>query len=234
MLHTVDHAEALREMSVEKYLLGELRGGARDAFEEHLFECSLCAADLKSSVTFAEAAQEELAKPQWNRVAAREKSAGWLDRLLRPQWMAPALAACLLLAGYQSLFTVPALRQQLAQEQSPRVLNSFTLASGAMRGVEVKKVTAPANGAFLLSVDLLPAAGVTSYQCTLYSPSGAKVWQGAAPVSPGAESIEISVPTASTGAGRNRLALQAVGPGGSSGGTLGSPTDYEFELEVEK
>ena len=42
----MDHRDALREMAVEKYLLGELTGESRDIFENHLFDCEQCAADL--------------------------------------------------------------------------------------------------------------------------------------------------------------------------------------------
>ena len=99
----MNHVDADREMSVEKYLLGELQGEARDRFEEHLFECQQCANDLKAAVLFAEAARDELATEVPVRVPVAEKKAGWFDWLLQPVWMAPALAACLFLLGYLSI-----------------------------------------------------------------------------------------------------------------------------------
>ena len=48
------HDEAQREMSVERYLLGELQGDARDEFEDHMFDCELCSADLQTGIAFTE------------------------------------------------------------------------------------------------------------------------------------------------------------------------------------
>ncbi|MGH9560390.1 MAG: anti-sigma factor family protein, partial [Terracidiphilus sp.] len=40
---TMNHTEAVEQMTVEQYLLGELDGSAREDFEEHLFNCPECA-----------------------------------------------------------------------------------------------------------------------------------------------------------------------------------------------
>ncbi len=42
----MDHSEATRTMASEKYLLDELSDEARDSFEEHFFDCRVCAADV--------------------------------------------------------------------------------------------------------------------------------------------------------------------------------------------
>src|SRR3954462_2654256 len=67
---SMNHQDALREMSVERYLLGELTGESRDIFEEHLFDCQQCTADLKSGVTLLEGARTELATPSPARASA--------------------------------------------------------------------------------------------------------------------------------------------------------------------
>ena len=50
----MNHNEAVREQAVERYLLGELPEDARARFEEHFFDCALCAADLKDGAVFVD------------------------------------------------------------------------------------------------------------------------------------------------------------------------------------
>ncbi len=54
----MNHQDALQEMAVERYLLGELSGAALDRFEEHLFECPQCATDVRAGATFIDAARD--------------------------------------------------------------------------------------------------------------------------------------------------------------------------------
>ena len=42
----MDHSEAQQSHAVERYLLNEMTGGERDGFEEHYFDCRLCAEDV--------------------------------------------------------------------------------------------------------------------------------------------------------------------------------------------
>jgi hypothetical protein len=48
----MDHAEAVRKLAVERYLLGELRGLAREEFEEHFFGCPECVEALEMGIGF--------------------------------------------------------------------------------------------------------------------------------------------------------------------------------------
>jgi anti-sigma factor RsiW len=44
---TVDHQSALNRSLTELYVLGELDAAEAAAFEEHFFECPLCAEDVR-------------------------------------------------------------------------------------------------------------------------------------------------------------------------------------------
>src|ERR1051325_365504 len=46
----MDHSEAQQSHAVERYLLNEMTGGERDGFEEHFFDCRLCAEDVTDGV----------------------------------------------------------------------------------------------------------------------------------------------------------------------------------------
>lgn len=208
------HEDAIREMAVEKYLLGELTGDSRNVFEEHLFECQVCTADLDSGVTLLEGMRRELA------VSLREGTANgrtsFLPAWLSPVWLLPALAACLAVIVYQSTVALPGMRRQLAEVNTPAVLNTLVLASGQARGAELPKVTAPRGGSFLLAVDIPASADYVSYVCTLSAPGGSVVWTGKVTAEQARDAVQIQVPSAITKPGENMLVVQGVrgdGPG---------------------
>ena len=63
----MNHDDAIREQTVERYLLGELPEDARALFEEHFFDCALCASDLKNGAVFIDALRanpQPVASPQ--------------------------------------------------------------------------------------------------------------------------------------------------------------------------
>src|ERR1700756_131192 len=51
-MHTTDHEEAIKNMLVERYLLGELSESERDAFEAHFFDCPICFEQIKCGTEF--------------------------------------------------------------------------------------------------------------------------------------------------------------------------------------
>jgi hypothetical protein len=224
----MNHQDALREMSAERYLLGELTGEPRELFEDHLFDCPLCAADVTSGVTFLQGARAELSAP------AKAKAPSRVQRLLSPMWLAPALAASLLAVVYQSAFVEPALKQQLAQADSPAIVSNLVLTGGATRGGSALHVSAPAHGSFLLSVDIPAQSTYSAYVCSLYSPSGALVWHGSVTPQQANDTVLIRVPAAVTSAGENALLVQGVRQGDASGAKLDDLARHTFLLELSK
>jgi hypothetical protein len=210
----MNHEDAIREMAVEKYLLGELTGKSRNVFEEHLFECHLCTADLKSGVTLLEEMRRELvASPREGTVSARPS---FLPAWFSPVWMLPALIACLALVIYQSTVVVPGMRKELAEAKVPAVLNTLVLAGGQARGGEPPKVTAPKEGSFLLAVDIPASTDYASYLCLLYAPNGSMVWSGKVTADQAKDAVQIQIPSAITKPGENTLVVNGVrrdGPG---------------------
>src|ERR1700752_4714986 len=104
----MNHNEAICEQAVERYLLGELPEDARARFEEHFFDCALCAADLKDGTLFVDALRfdPQLAgSPQRSmHLVGKRNPLRWA----RP-WLVPALAACLLVIAYQNILVLPGL-----------------------------------------------------------------------------------------------------------------------------
>ena len=56
----MNHSEAVEQMASERYLLNELTPDARDAFEEHVFDCPECALDLRAGTLFVHEAKVQL------------------------------------------------------------------------------------------------------------------------------------------------------------------------------
>jgi len=220
-------------MAVEQYLLGELSGEARDRFEEHLFDCAACTSDLKAGATFMTSARGELAQRRSPATAPAKSSSRWTDWLLRPQLLVPALAACLLLVCFQNFVVLPQLHQQIAQSQTPDILNNIVLAGAVARGASTAEVAAPKHGAFLMSVDIPTESRFTSYRCTLYDPSGSVAWQGDVPPSQANDAVTIRVPVAKTAQGANVLVVQGLLPAQSPGDRLIELARYNFRLKLQ-
>ena len=226
----MNHQDAIRESSLAKYILGELSGKPRDTFEEHLFECEVCAEDLKSGVTFLEVSRDEL--PAIARQRA-EKPAGWFAGLLSPWWLVPALAASLMVTLYETAVVLPRERAEVAQAETPAILNSVVLGAGASRAEGVRQTSAPQGGSFQIVFDIPAQSDFTGYRCSLYSPSGSLVWQGAVTPQQAKDSVTVWIPTRATNAGLNSLRVEGLRPDGSAGDKFVELTKYQFLLQIK-
>jgi hypothetical protein len=108
----MDHHEAAKSHAVERYLLGELQGAEREAFEEHFFDCQECAEQARLGAMFQANARAVLRQePElFSPVPAR--------RLPWNFGYAASLAACAALAmvvGYQNLVQIPRIQRSTAE-----------------------------------------------------------------------------------------------------------------------
>jgi hypothetical protein len=99
----MDHARAVDTQAVEKYLIGDLKGAVLDEFEEHFFDCSICAEEVRTGVLLADnAAAEFECNPALKPEAAAEKQPGW-KKWFQFEWRQPAfvmpLVALVVVAG---------------------------------------------------------------------------------------------------------------------------------------
>src|SRR5437879_6460875 len=136
----MNHQEALRELAVERYLLGELSGASLDSFEEHLFECPECAADVTNGATFIDAARTELGFPEQVASPDVKSERRGTPRFLSPWVLVPALAACLFVMAFQRIVLQPRMELKVAQAQTPTVLNSLVLANARARGDSIPEI----------------------------------------------------------------------------------------------
>jgi hypothetical protein len=230
----MNHQDAVQEMAVERYLLGELTGASLDNFEEHLFECSECTADVKSGATFIDAARTELGSPRRVTAPRVESARRWTSWFTSPWILGPALAACLLVLSFQTFVLQPHMKLEVARAQTPAVLNPLVLANAGARGDSIPEITAPEHGSFVISLDVPTARGFSSYRCSLHAPDGSMLWQTTISPEQARDALLINMPTDKTKEGLNILLVQGLSTGSSSSGTLEDLAKYKFQLKVQK
>ena len=224
----MNHDQAIREQAVERYLLGELPEDVCARFEEHFFDCAICASDLKNGAMFVDALRadpQSTGSPQRHiHLVAKRPPAAWL----RP-WLVPALAASLLVVAYQNILVLPAMRRVVAVAQAPEVMNNVILATISARGSDVPKLLAPAHGSFLISVDIPSKAEYASYLCLLYNSSGKQLWQMPITAQQAENAVSLWVPTDKAAGGTNELRVLGIPPTGGSPVEVGR---YRFTLQI--
>jgi hypothetical protein len=228
----MDHQEAIQSTAVEKYLLSEMSPPERDAFEEHYFDCPECAADLRATAAFLDAAKQELkaapaAMPELEAAKKPHSVLQW-----KPVLAWTALAASLLVSAYQNIVVYPPLTREVAQLKAPKILPSLSLVSGNSRGGETPSIAMSKGQPFLLLIDIPTQDRFLSYTCSLYSPSGVPVWHIQVSAQEAKDTVSIRVPAIEKVAGTYTLLVQ----GDSDRASAGPPVDlahYHFALKVQ-
>jgi hypothetical protein len=212
----------------EAYVLGELSGTERAAFEAHYFDCPICAADVQAAMAVADGARA-LAPARTRTLEivpvlpAPEPRAsvnlGRRDRTLAHgswPWSARVLAtgATLVaaLAAAQALVIVPRLRGELALRDRPQAVNATSLAP-ATRGQPPQLALRPQDRSFAVAVGV--SAG--PHRVRLVGPNGpanvAVPWF-AVPSPRSGEPLELMFPRAGLLPGRYLLEVSTEVGGG--------------------
>jgi anti-sigma factor RsiW len=213
------HGEAVKQMAVERYLLGELTADSRDAFEEHAFDCHECALDLRAGAAFVDEAKIQLpglASPSRQAAAApraEEKKKQWFP-WLSPAFAVPAFAALLVLIGYQNMAVIPGLRSAAAQ---PEVLPWSSIHMGTRSAAPIPVAADRKQGVVLL-VDLPQQGGYVSYTFELYDSAGKREWKSAVatPAESSNGTLSLLIPGQALHQGAYTLAISGILPSGAT------------------
>lgn len=173
------HQEAVDTLAVERYLLDEMSEEDRQTYEEHYFECETCADDLRVATAMLQGAKEGFASSAAGRVVSiaadrsADRTTAWYRSAALP-WAAAATLA--VVAGYESLWVVPSLRQST----SPLVLTPQPLRPQS-RGAETVIPIDAQGGPTTLAIEVNepPQAGEVTYD--LSSTDGRHIVSGRAP-----------------------------------------------------
>src|ERR1700761_8251641 len=171
----MNHTEAIEQLAAERYLLDELAPHAREAFEEHFFDCQECALDMRAGALLVHTTKSEF-PPIPSPVAVpdralKPRSASWLF-WLRPAFAMPAFAALLAIVVFQNTVTFPALREATTQ---PRLL-ALNHLRPATRGADLPTISADRVHGAALQVDLSNETAVHSYSVDLLDAQEKRVW----------------------------------------------------------
>jgi hypothetical protein len=158
------HQQALDGLASERYLLDEMTEVERFEFEEHYFDCAECAEEVRLGDMIRQEARRVgppvAANPQATRPAVVLTSVKWWRR---PMVVVPwAVAATLaMMVGYQSLVTVPGLRDAVGPQSIEPVM-----LRGATRGAATTVTIVPGQRFVALSADLMtpPQSSSLAYQ----------------------------------------------------------------------
>lgn len=192
----MDHAEAIRLQAAVKYVLGELPEPLRDEYEEHYFDCAICAVDVKAAATFMDGARETLRQIEREESRARVAvpSRPRLFAWFRPAVAFPAFAALLLLVGYESFVIMPRMKDS-NPTVTAQVSNSVSLLRGNARGADAVKVEIrPTEGISLTDIDIPPSPSFDGYVARLVDASGKSLFQLKVSGDQAKNSVVFSVP----------------------------------------
>jgi hypothetical protein len=212
----MNHIEAVSSGAVERYLLGQLSATESEEFEQHFFDCSECASELRAGAIFEENARSvfldgdseadrSLAKTP---DAAQPKSA-WIWWWQRPWRMAPALAGVVLaaIAGYQAWVVIPGLRGQLNAALAPQPVVSHVLppvSRGDSRVLEVPQ----GSRFYTIYMDPTWEGSFAAYECSVVDESGAARFNLQLPAPLPGKPIEILMARSSIPSGRYSVVIR--------------------------
>jgi hypothetical protein len=170
----VTHDEAVKTLATERYLLGEMPDGERDAFEEHFFDCPDCADDVRAGGLVQDGVRAGLlgtsrAAAADPRVLPFRTRRGLVTTIL--PWAAAATFA--VIAGYQALGV-------------PRVSSRVSDGAVALAPVTLRPPTRGAvpdvqpgpGGVITLAVDLDSLSASSELTWTLTDERGAALGSG--------------------------------------------------------
>jgi len=183
----MDHNEAVRLQAAEKYVFGKLPKEQHAEYEEHYFDCSACAEEIKSTVAFMEGARQVVREEAIEPAGAKRLApgapinGGWFA-WLRPAFAVPVLAALLLVIGYQNGVTIPRLKDSSSSQMGEIISSSFQLRGSVRGGNEsgdaLNKVRVRLGESFALNFDFTPAGTFSDYVWQLQNKAGRAVKSG--------------------------------------------------------
>src|ERR1700704_975632 len=159
----IHHEEAMKNLTAERYLLGELSEDDRDAYEEHFFSCPICFEQIKAGTEFV---------GHLRRIGTQDPAPalapGFMSKILGnvSQMAAMGAFALLICVSGVSIYQQSVIRGLRA----PQVVSVVTLTS-ASRGTS-KIVTSGRNGIAEVRVIFQPESQFKTYSAVINDAAG--------------------------------------------------------------
>jgi anti-sigma factor RsiW len=216
------HQQALDGLASERYLLDEMTEVERFEFEAHYFDCAECAEDVRLGEMIRQEARRAgpamAASTSAGRPAVVLTSPKWWRRpMVAAPWAAAATLA--LVAGYQSMVTVPGLRGAVAPQSIEPVM-----LRGATRGAATRVTIAQGQRFVALAADLLTPLQSSTLTYEILDANRTAVASGQATVPSSGAPLLLLIPVDELQQdGRYTLTLR----GADANALIG---EYEFEV----
>ena len=164
----------------------------RQAFEDHFFECEVCADDLRIGAAMVQGARAGFAGTSTSgrvvpTAVTPPKHRAWYRSAALP-WAAAATLA--IATAYQSLWVVPPLRR----DASPRALVPTTL-QPASRGAEATVTLSPDHGPIALALEINDSVRGGELAYDLTTTDGRRIVSGLAPIPPAGTPLLLLMPS---------------------------------------
>jgi hypothetical protein len=236
----MNHAEAVSNGAVERYLQGQLSPSESDQFEQHFFDCLECARELRVGAMFEDNAravfveERSLAEAAGARTRrpAEAKPSIWAWVWQRP-WgvVAPAAAAIALaaLTAYQVWVVIPGLRGQLQEALAPQPVVSYVLPPLSRGDARVLEV--PGFGRFYtIYMDPTWDPSFAAYLCSIQDESGSTKFSLRVPAPPPGKPIQILMARTRLPSGRYTVVIRGAAESGKPETELGR---YALILKID-
>jgi hypothetical protein len=200
----MEHAEAARLGAVERYLLQDLDEALRLQFEEHLFDCEECAADVRVTATFLDNARAELGPPRKARAPLPSR---------RPWsllfWPVPA-AAMVSVAALTGLLTYQTARRPAADAPSGSIRSAPSHFLSVSRSGPPTVSACPEEREVVLTLSQTSTEAFPYFRCELQDSSGRTLLSGTVPAALPGEELRVLLPVRSLEPGSFTLVLHGM------------------------
>lgn len=203
----MEHNYAIQNHTAERYLLEELPQDEREAYEEHFFNCRLCAEEVQAASEFIDGARELIQNQVKEELYGHAKQhsiwGSWLNwrSIMQPL---PAMACMLLVfvsgfSAYQNRVTIPLLSTPQVLVQQPPIRHA--------KGDAVSTLMVQRGKGFLINVDI-PPANYAAYDASVVTQSNkTKLLLKDISAQQARDSVQIFVPAGKLDPGRYFLVI---------------------------
>jgi hypothetical protein len=188
----------------------------RDQFEEHYFDCAICADDVQTGAAFVDNARAVLRGGPVSEETAISRGKPAFARYGMPfQAAAFAFVALLCVTGYENVVTIPNLKaHRTAGVRSPEILPTVSLVGMGARA-ESNPVPAPVARDFVFEIEIPGGPEFTGYRCEIRDRGDALKFS--VPVSPeqARDTVRLAIPAGTLAPGEYQLGITGEKTGGA-------------------
>lgn len=201
----MDHNQAIDGKFTERYLLGELTPAQRDQFEEHFFDCAICADDVQTGAVFVDNARALLREGPVSEEAAFSGKPGAFAHYGLPfQSAAFAFVVLLCVVGYQNVVTIPGLHSRGSGVSVPEILPTVSLVGMGARA-EANPVPAPVAKSFVLEMEIPGGPEFSGYVCEIRDASDVLKYSLPVKSDEAKDTVRMAIPATALSAGNYKL-----------------------------